>query len=342
METRLAQELDLREELNELRRMRAVLRSLPRSRSPRNFTLTPEMAGQRQRKPARLYPVMGFASALASLLFVLMVLGDFLGFIPTNLSGNNPAQVQEAAPLAYAPTEIALEAGAQMKSAESVEDAGAAMETEIFETDEALLETPEEEALTLMMEAPPLGVPSDEASDSLERSAAGTDEPSGMGEELVTETPEVPVAVAVNPQASEAPYSILGLEPTATTTATSTPTPMPTETPVWTPIPRSTATSTPTPVPTETPLAALKAVVEEQPQPTSTPEILALAEEPNAADANLDAQPEPALESAEGVFVEGKSPDAPPIPLVQVIQIGFLILAVLTGAAFLILRFKER
>ena len=49
-------------------------------RAPRNFTLTPEMAGVRTRsRPAMtLFPAFRLASALSSLLFVLVVLGDLL------------------------------------------------------------------------------------------------------------------------------------------------------------------------------------------------------------------------------------------------------------------------
>ena len=340
LETRLAQELDLREELNDLRRMRTVLRSLPRSRAPRNFTLTPEMAGQRQRKPVRLYPVMGFASALASLLFVLMVLGDFLGFIPVNPGGNNPALVQEAAPVAFAPPEPMLEDGAQMKSAESMDEAGAALEAETSLTDEALLQTPvEDEVLTLLMEAPESSTPTEEAVELLRKSPAETEQPLGVGGATFTETP---VEVAAATQTSEAPYSILGFYVTTTPTATCTPTPMPTETPVWTPVPPATATSTPTPMPTETTSAAMKVLVEEPPLLTPTSEVLALAEEFNAAEPNAEIPLEVSRETGELAPDEQASQNADPIRPVQMIQIGLLALAVITGCAFLILRFKAQ
>jgi hypothetical protein len=57
-----------------------MLRSLPRLRAPRNFTLTPEVAGIRQRRRRlRLIPTFQFASALASLLLLLVLVGDFIG-----------------------------------------------------------------------------------------------------------------------------------------------------------------------------------------------------------------------------------------------------------------------
>ncbi|MGD2158974.1 MAG: hypothetical protein PVG32_18995 [Anaerolineales bacterium] len=77
---RLESEPALRDAYDSLRSTRAVLRSLPRLRAPRNFTLTPEMAGIRQRKKRlRLIPSFQFASALASLLLLLVLAGDFLG-----------------------------------------------------------------------------------------------------------------------------------------------------------------------------------------------------------------------------------------------------------------------
>ena len=78
-EARLQTDPSLRVAVDELRRTRSVLRSLPRLRAPRNFILTPQMAGQPQMAATRLYPAFRLASALASLLFVLVVTVDFLG-----------------------------------------------------------------------------------------------------------------------------------------------------------------------------------------------------------------------------------------------------------------------
>ena len=77
LETRLKTDVDLQQALQELRRTRAVLRNLPKLRAPRNYMLSPEMAGVRKEQP-RVYPVFRFASLLASLLFVLLVAGDYL------------------------------------------------------------------------------------------------------------------------------------------------------------------------------------------------------------------------------------------------------------------------
>jgi hypothetical protein len=83
LEARLRTDSELHAAYQDLRQTRAYLRSLPRLKAPRNFTLTPEMVGQARAKPARarrIYPVFQFASALASVLLMVVLLGDFLGF----------------------------------------------------------------------------------------------------------------------------------------------------------------------------------------------------------------------------------------------------------------------
>lgn len=326
LEARLAQEPNLRDELNEMRRMHAVLRSLPRSRAPRNFTLTPEMAGQRQQKPARLYPVMGFTAALASLLFVLIVLGDFLGYIPTNSGGIESAVVQESAPLAFAPTEGVEEGDAQMRSVAPLEESAAPLETEPLTTDEGLFLAPAvEDELSSQMALPESITPTEEVmASSVEVEAIATEQPSGMGAGIYTDTLEMPLGVFALPP-----------------DVTSTPTPMPTETPVATPIPLSTATNTPTPVPTETPSVYLKELLVEQPTLTPTMEILAMAEEDSAGESSGDMLRDAAGENGEFLPEEEAPLRAFSIHPVLVIQIGLLVLAMITGAAFLFLRFKE-
>ena len=54
-----------------------MLRNLPKMRAPRNYTLTPKMVGVRE-KSAWTPRFFGFASALATLLFVLVFVGDYL------------------------------------------------------------------------------------------------------------------------------------------------------------------------------------------------------------------------------------------------------------------------
>jgi anti-sigma factor RsiW len=67
LESRLRSDPELRAVMDDLRVARAVLGKLPQRRAPRNFTLTPRMAGIKPPVP-RTYPVLRFASALATLL----------------------------------------------------------------------------------------------------------------------------------------------------------------------------------------------------------------------------------------------------------------------------------
>ncbi len=69
LETRLHDDPTLRSVYEELRQSRSLLRRLPKRRAPRNFTLTPQMAGVRPPLP-RSYPIFRFASAIAAVLFL--------------------------------------------------------------------------------------------------------------------------------------------------------------------------------------------------------------------------------------------------------------------------------
>lgn len=75
LEARLKSEEQLRQALGELRRTRMILRAAPRVRAPRNFTLTPRMVGVRP-MVSWSFPILSMASVVASLLFVLVFLGD--------------------------------------------------------------------------------------------------------------------------------------------------------------------------------------------------------------------------------------------------------------------------
>jgi anti-sigma factor RsiW len=120
LEARLSVDPVFSAALGELQRTRDALRSLPRMRAPRNFTLTPQMVGQRsslrQRSPLRarpalrLAPVFGFASALATFLLVLVIAGDFLGILA-------PA----TKPVAQAPV-LSVEVAVQPAATKGVEE----------------------------------------------------------------------------------------------------------------------------------------------------------------------------------------------------------------------------
>jgi hypothetical protein len=80
LERTLQERADFRAALEDLKATRMILRSQPRLRAPRNFTLSAEVIGvQGQAKPARQPAfTFGFASALASVMLVLVIAGELL------------------------------------------------------------------------------------------------------------------------------------------------------------------------------------------------------------------------------------------------------------------------
>ncbi len=93
LESRLAADPALAAALEELRQARAILRRTPQRRAPRNFTLTPKMAGIRPPVP-RAAPVLSWASAVAMLLFVCTLGANLLG----QFSFGAAAHMEAAAP----------------------------------------------------------------------------------------------------------------------------------------------------------------------------------------------------------------------------------------------------
>jgi len=84
LEARLQTEPKLREILEQMQRTRTMLRSLPKLRAPRNYTLSPSMATSRP-PSFNFYPVLRFATVLTVFLFVLALVGDML-FVPSPTS----------------------------------------------------------------------------------------------------------------------------------------------------------------------------------------------------------------------------------------------------------------
>lgn len=71
IEARLAEDLELRKILSELKATSELISSLPNVRPPRQFTLTEEMAGIR--KGWNAYPVFRFAAVIATVAFAVLV-----------------------------------------------------------------------------------------------------------------------------------------------------------------------------------------------------------------------------------------------------------------------------
>lgn len=162
LETRLEKEPDLRTALAEYERTRNLLQAIPRIRAPRNFTLTTKMIGEQRGVGARLYTTFRLASAIASLLFIAVVVGDFFGgriWAPSIGEQAPPhvavlqekeAVVQEE--VAEAPAAEIPASGIQDKPAEISLDAG---ESITYSADADVVILPESEPENLMRAVPP-------------------------------------------------------------------------------------------------------------------------------------------------------------------------------------------
>jgi hypothetical protein len=94
LEARLLVDAELSNTLEGLQRTKQVMRSLPSMRAPRNYYLTPEMVGRKE-PVSRAFPVLRLASVLASVLFILLFLGDMLVPRPGAVSTLKAVQVGE-------------------------------------------------------------------------------------------------------------------------------------------------------------------------------------------------------------------------------------------------------
>jgi len=194
LKTRLQNNHQLQVALDELRSTRHILGITPRLTAPRDFMLTPEMAGSPIRMP-QLSPVFGWASALASFLLILVLVGDIFGaggFLPD--AYNISQQDEFIAPRSQVVEDIALtqpsvtgEMEIQLK--ESVEEVAS---LEVQEND-----TPLEAAAAPVMESAPVDESATGSKEIEEFSVAEEtipekpDERAGTtaGEEFVLETP---------------------------------------------------------------------------------------------------------------------------------------------------------
>ncbi len=106
LKIRLSEEGDLQEALESLRRTRVILRNSPKIRAPHNFTLTRQMAGiPEKRKTGFIFPLLKLGTALASVLFIFALLGDFLIKQPLPIASYQQKEmaVSTEAPLMAAP-----------------------------------------------------------------------------------------------------------------------------------------------------------------------------------------------------------------------------------------------
>lgn len=112
LEKRLSSDARLRAEYEDLKRTRSLLRSLPKRRVPRNFTLTPDMVRAPRRKFSFIVPALRLSSSAAALLLVLTFAVELVG-------GLSPRLAMTADEAAYAPVmEMAVEATVTVEETE--------------------------------------------------------------------------------------------------------------------------------------------------------------------------------------------------------------------------------
>jgi len=95
LEKRLSRDSALRAEYEDLLRTRKMLRSLPKRRVPRNFTLTPDMVrAPRRQRASFLVPALRISSSFAAVMLVLTFAAELMGGMP-----KLGTMAQESAPM---------------------------------------------------------------------------------------------------------------------------------------------------------------------------------------------------------------------------------------------------
>lgn len=298
LQRRLKDDREMQEALEGLRMTREALHSLPRLRAPRNFTLSPDMAGVRAATRHPVYPVFGFASLAASLLLVLVFVADRMNFLGTAQtaaleSAAHATQMEEAVQTRV--VEMLEEEGITSPEAEALVEMEAPMMV-AGEADHSLMESSETgEELALNYPEPALenlAAPAVETTDTVASKKAPEATEAYTSSYMIESAEAVPVITQTFPL-TPTYYVINGTEvlgvgggPPEASRQSSTPYPEPS--PTLSP----TETSVPSPIPTEIP------------QPSDT---LATMDASNQAGEELEmdlptseeAQPETSLDSQE-------------------------------------------
>ncbi len=223
LEARLQLDNDLRAELDALRRTRSILRAAPLVRAPRNFTLTPEMAGAigKPARPANLFVLFRFGFVLFSLLLVFSLAGNLLvPDLPGRLFGAPQAETvalqQQLEDIAATTGEAADAAGA----ASAAEESAPQVES-LAQGSEPVAEVPAEERMAVS--ETPTEMPTD--TPVVEPTATQSDAPATL--------PTATLSASILPNATAIPgdYGDAPASPTPTGT------PAPTETPTLEPSP---------------------------------------------------------------------------------------------------------
>jgi hypothetical protein len=134
LESRLKADPQLRSVYDDLLQARSLLRKLPARRAPRNFVLTPRMAGIKPPLP-RIFPVFRLASALAAILLFFSYAINLSAPALTSMraaapapalglgaGGGSPSEEQPSMEMSAAPTEGPRIMATHAPSTEAVQD----------------------------------------------------------------------------------------------------------------------------------------------------------------------------------------------------------------------------
>lgn len=202
LEARLQHEPALARQLDEMRRTQMLLRSLPKAKSPRNYTLTPQQAAAIRQLPGRTPMVdlwLRTATAVVAVMLVAVLIGQ--NFATDVALPATQAPMFEAAPVFEAAPELGSGSAEDRVAAADVagdaaeEPAGVVMLTEETESEGI--------AITMATEIAP-----DAADGAAELVPAPTDD----GNPLITEEPstklaETPTALPTPTTPDPAPVS---------------------------------------------------------------------------------------------------------------------------------------
>lgn len=281
LQARLKDDHQMQSALEELRMTRAVLRSLPLVRAPRNFTLTPEMVNRRiaPRRPA--YPVFGFASLVASLLLVLVFVADRMSFINTAQTAALQSAAQATRMEEMVQTMVVESLAAQGSTAPEamleMEVPMAASGEQSSRAEDSALEQPVE-SLSMTYPGPSVELYAESEMAATEPVASKMIEETPTASSDMQEPADLSPQITATPTPTPTPFMVDGTEVMGvgggapdTPRQTYTPSPTPSQTPEPSPTPSPTCTLEPTSLPTDIPVPS------DTPLPTDTAAPLAEA-----------------------------------------------------------------
>jgi len=201
LELRLQTEADLTAALDDLRKLKSILRSSPQARPPRHFTLSQDMLAEGRESFWGSLLSLNLVTAVASLLLVIVLIGDIGGFVvPTGLiSESAPAEAftesEDASENVSPAADEALESAASEPEQDLADDAVADLQAEDAEAG-AAARSEEDVDLAAGAASEPQADGLDQPEDSAAELETGQDD---SNQDIVGEVLEEPTASPLPP-----------------------------------------------------------------------------------------------------------------------------------------------